>query len=160
MKRIVYQGSCCAAFLSHFSAVSAPDKHCVTFESSYFLFVTSSSRSTFILTFCCLRCLVRTSCLLQRSETGIMSQLLHMEIPNFGSTVLDSLNEQRLLGQHCDVAIMVNGQAFKAHALFWRPAACTSVTCSAEVPRRSLSCPRLWPHPASARFCRSATRAG
>ncbi len=46
---------------------------------------------------------------------GIMSQLLHMEIPNFGSTVLDSLNEQRLLGQHCDVAIMVNGQAFKAH---------------------------------------------
>ncbi len=115
MKRIVYQGSCCAAFLSHFSAVSAPDKHCVTFESSYFQFVTSSSRSTFILTFCCLRCLVRTSCLLLRSETGIMSQLLHMEIPNFGSTVLDSLNEQRLLGQHCDVAIMVNGQAFKAH---------------------------------------------
>uniref|UniRef100_A0A673IB83 Nucleus accumbens-associated protein 2-like n=1 Tax=Sinocyclocheilus rhinocerous TaxID=307959 RepID=A0A673IB83_9TELE len=50
-----------------------------------------------------------------RSETGIMSHLLHMEIPNFGSTVLDSLNEQRLLGQHCDVAIMVNGQAFKAH---------------------------------------------
>lgn len=45
----------------------------------------------------------------------MMSQLLHMEIPNFGSTVLDSLNEQRLLGQHCDVAIMVNGQAFKAH---------------------------------------------
>ncbi|XP_016311225.1 nucleus accumbens-associated protein 2-like isoform X2 [Sinocyclocheilus anshuiensis] len=44
-----------------------------------------------------------------------MSHLLHMEIPNFGSTVLDSLNEQRLLGQHCDVAIMVNGQAFKAH---------------------------------------------
>ncbi|XP_028852131.1 nucleus accumbens-associated protein 2 [Denticeps clupeoides] len=44
-----------------------------------------------------------------------MSQLLHMEVPNFGSTVLDSLNEQRLLGQHCDVAIMVNGQAFKAH---------------------------------------------
>ncbi|XP_030647810.1 nucleus accumbens-associated protein 2 [Chanos chanos] len=44
-----------------------------------------------------------------------MSQLLHVEIPNFGSAVLDSLNEQRLLGQHCDVAIMVNGQAFKAH---------------------------------------------
>lgn len=44
-----------------------------------------------------------------------MSHLLHMEIPNFGSAVLDSLNEQRLLGQHCDVAIMVNGQAFKAH---------------------------------------------
>ncbi|XP_035385503.1 nucleus accumbens-associated protein 2 [Electrophorus electricus] len=50
-----------------------------------------------------------------RSEASAMSQLLHMEIPNFGSVVLDSLNEQRLLGQHCDVAIMVNGQAFKAH---------------------------------------------
>ncbi|XP_028829936.1 nucleus accumbens-associated protein 2 [Denticeps clupeoides] len=44
-----------------------------------------------------------------------MSQLLHMEIPNFGSTVLGSLNEQRLLGQYCDVSIMVKGQAFKAH---------------------------------------------
>ncbi|XP_072521111.1 nucleus accumbens-associated protein 2 isoform X5 [Salminus brasiliensis] len=53
--------------------------------------------------------------ILWRSEAGVMSQLLHMEIPNFGSAVLDSLNEQRLLGQHCDVAIMVNGQAFKAH---------------------------------------------
>ncbi|XP_067087414.1 nucleus accumbens-associated protein 2 [Osmerus mordax] len=45
----------------------------------------------------------------------MMSQLLHMEIPNFGSSVLGSLNEQRLLGQYCDVAILVNGQAFKAH---------------------------------------------
>ncbi|KAL4623335.1 nucleus accumbens-associated protein 2 [Arapaima gigas] len=44
-----------------------------------------------------------------------MSQLLHVEIPNFGSTVLGCLNEQRLLGQHCDVSIVVNGQAFKAH---------------------------------------------
>ncbi|KAJ8408707.1 hypothetical protein AAFF_G00253420 [Aldrovandia affinis] len=44
-----------------------------------------------------------------------MSQLLHVEIPNFGSTVLGSLNEQRLLGQHCDVCIVVKGQAFKAH---------------------------------------------
>ncbi|XP_042564289.1 nucleus accumbens-associated protein 2 [Clupea harengus] len=44
-----------------------------------------------------------------------MSHLLHMEIPNFGSAVLDSLNEQRLLGQHCDVAIMVNTHTFKAH---------------------------------------------
>ncbi|XP_062410558.1 nucleus accumbens-associated protein 2 [Sardina pilchardus] len=44
-----------------------------------------------------------------------MSQLLHVEIPNFGSTVLGSLNEQRLLGQYCDVSIMVKGQAFKAH---------------------------------------------
>ncbi|XP_019900082.1 nucleus accumbens-associated protein 2 isoform X1 [Esox lucius] len=44
-----------------------------------------------------------------------MSQLLHVEIPNFGSSVLESLNEQRLQGQYCDVAVMVNGQAFKAH---------------------------------------------
>ncbi|XP_024274082.1 nucleus accumbens-associated protein 2 [Oncorhynchus tshawytscha] len=44
-----------------------------------------------------------------------MSQLLHVEIPNFGSSVLESLNEQRLQGQYCDVAVMVNGQSFKAH---------------------------------------------
>ncbi|XP_052447630.1 nucleus accumbens-associated protein 2 isoform X2 [Carassius gibelio] len=44
-----------------------------------------------------------------------MSQMLHMEIPNFGSMVLGSLNEQRLQGQYCDVSIMVKGQAFKAH---------------------------------------------
>uniref|UniRef100_A0A1A8HTZ2 NACC family member 2, BEN and BTB (POZ) domain containing n=1 Tax=Nothobranchius kuhntae TaxID=321403 RepID=A0A1A8HTZ2_NOTKU len=44
-----------------------------------------------------------------------MSQLLHVEIPNFGATVLGSLNEQRLQGQYCDVSILVKGQAFKAH---------------------------------------------
>ncbi|XP_061115446.1 nucleus accumbens-associated protein 2 [Conger conger] len=44
-----------------------------------------------------------------------MSQLLQVEIPNFGSTVLGSLNEQRLLGQYCDVSIVVNGQSFQAH---------------------------------------------
>ncbi|CAI5793973.1 nucleus accumbens-associated protein 2 [Podarcis lilfordi] len=44
-----------------------------------------------------------------------MSQMLHIEIPNFGSTVLGSLNEQRLLGLYCDVSILVKGQAFKAH---------------------------------------------
>ncbi|XP_023674406.2 nucleus accumbens-associated protein 2-like [Paramormyrops kingsleyae] len=44
-----------------------------------------------------------------------MSQLLHVEIPNFGSTVLGCLNEQRLQGQHCDVSIVVKGHAFKAH---------------------------------------------
>nr|XP_060613479.1 nucleus accumbens-associated protein 2 [Anolis sagrei ordinatus]XP_060613480.1 nucleus accumbens-associated protein 2 [Anolis sagrei ordinatus]XP_060613481.1 nucleus accumbens-associated protein 2 [Anolis sagrei ordinatus] len=43
------------------------------------------------------------------------SQLLHIEIPNFGNTVLGSLNEQRLLGLYCDVSIVVKGQAFKAH---------------------------------------------
>lgn len=44
-----------------------------------------------------------------------MSQLLHVEIPNFGSAVLVSLNEQRLQGLYCDVSIMVKGQAFRAH---------------------------------------------
>ncbi|KAJ7308491.1 hypothetical protein JRQ81_009048 [Phrynocephalus forsythii] len=44
-----------------------------------------------------------------------MSQMLHIEIPNFGNTVLGSLNEQRLLGLYCDVSIVVQGQAFKAH---------------------------------------------
>lgn len=44
-----------------------------------------------------------------------MSQQLHVEIPNFGATVLGSLNEQRLLGHYCDVSILVKGQAFKAH---------------------------------------------
>lgn len=38
-----------------------------------------------------------------------MSQLLHVEIPNFGATVLGSLNEQRLLGHYCDVSILVKG---------------------------------------------------
>uniref|UniRef100_A0A8C5A2L0 Nucleus accumbens-associated protein 2 n=1 Tax=Gadus morhua TaxID=8049 RepID=A0A8C5A2L0_GADMO len=46
-----------------------------------------------------------------------MSQkgLLQVEIPDFGSSVLGSLNEQRLLGHYCDVSILVQGQAFKAH---------------------------------------------
>ncbi|XP_073807824.1 nucleus accumbens-associated protein 2 isoform X1 [Danio rerio] len=44
-----------------------------------------------------------------------MSQMLHMEVPNFGSMVLGCLNEQRLQGQYCDVSILVKGQAFKAH---------------------------------------------
>ncbi|XP_036607285.1 nucleus accumbens-associated protein 2 isoform X2 [Trichosurus vulpecula] len=44
-----------------------------------------------------------------------MSQMLHIEIPNFGNTVLGCLNEQRLLGLYCDVSIVVKGQAFKAH---------------------------------------------
>lgn len=39
-----------------------------------------------------------------------MSQLLHVEIPNFGATVLGSLNEQRLLGHYCDVSILVKGE--------------------------------------------------
>lgn len=41
--------------------------------------------------------------------------LLQVEIPDFGSSVLGSLNEQRLLGHYCDVSILVQGQSFKAH---------------------------------------------
>ncbi|XP_059192221.1 nucleus accumbens-associated protein 2-like [Centropristis striata] len=41
--------------------------------------------------------------------------LLQVEIPDFGSSVLGSLNDQRLLGHYCDVSILVQGQAFKAH---------------------------------------------
>uniref|UniRef100_A0A3Q0RCN1 NACC family member 2 n=1 Tax=Amphilophus citrinellus TaxID=61819 RepID=A0A3Q0RCN1_AMPCI len=44
-----------------------------------------------------------------------MKGLLQVEIPDFGSSVLGSLNEQRLLGHYCDVSILVQGQAFKAH---------------------------------------------
>ncbi|XP_063791902.1 nucleus accumbens-associated protein 2 [Pseudophryne corroboree] len=44
-----------------------------------------------------------------------MSQMLHIEIPNFGNTVLGCLNEQRLMGLYCDVSIVVKGQSFKAH---------------------------------------------
>uniref|UniRef100_A0A672YNL5 NACC family member 2 n=1 Tax=Sphaeramia orbicularis TaxID=375764 RepID=A0A672YNL5_9TELE len=43
------------------------------------------------------------------------SQPLPVEIPDFGSSVLGSLNEQRLMGHYCDVSILVQGQAFKAH---------------------------------------------
>uniref|UniRef100_A0A672GUC7 NACC family member 2 n=1 Tax=Salarias fasciatus TaxID=181472 RepID=A0A672GUC7_SALFA len=44
-----------------------------------------------------------------------MYGLLQVEIPDFGSSVLGSLNEQRLMGHYCDVSILVQGQAFKAH---------------------------------------------
>lgn len=41
--------------------------------------------------------------------------MLRVEIPDFGNGVLGNLNEQRLLGQHCDVSVLVQGRAFKAH---------------------------------------------
>ncbi|KAM6954533.1 nucleus accumbens-associated protein 2 [Aplochiton taeniatus] len=44
-----------------------------------------------------------------------MSQVVDVEIPDFGSSVLGSLNQQRLRGQYCDVSILVQGQAFEAH---------------------------------------------
>lgn len=70
-----------------------------------------------------------------------MSQLLHVEIPNFGATVLGSLNEQRLLGHYCDVSILVKGQAFKAHravlaasSLYFRDLFSTSTKTQFELP--------------------------
>ncbi|XP_075996154.1 nucleus accumbens-associated protein 1 [Genypterus blacodes] len=44
-----------------------------------------------------------------------MAQTLQMAIPNFGNNVLECLNEQRLQGLYCDVAVVVKGHAFKAH---------------------------------------------
>lgn len=41
--------------------------------------------------------------------------ILQVEIPDFGRSVLGSLNEQRLLGHYCDVSILVQGRSFKAH---------------------------------------------
>ncbi|KFZ47057.1 Nucleus accumbens-associated protein 1, partial [Antrostomus carolinensis] len=38
-----------------------------------------------------------------------------MEIPNFGNSILECLNEQRLQGLYCDVSVVVKGHAFKAH---------------------------------------------
>uniref|UniRef100_A0A8C6WTZ8 Nucleus accumbens associated 1, BEN and BTB (POZ) domain containing b n=1 Tax=Neogobius melanostomus TaxID=47308 RepID=A0A8C6WTZ8_9GOBI len=44
-----------------------------------------------------------------------MAQTLQMAIPNFGNSVLECLNEQRLQGLYCDVSVLVKGHAFKAH---------------------------------------------
>ncbi|XP_067846922.1 nucleus accumbens-associated protein 1-like [Heptranchias perlo] len=44
-----------------------------------------------------------------------MAQTLQLEIPNFGNTVMECLNEQRLQGLYCDTSIVVKGQTFKAH---------------------------------------------
>uniref|UniRef100_A0A8C7ZC55 Nucleus accumbens-associated protein 2 n=1 Tax=Oryzias sinensis TaxID=183150 RepID=A0A8C7ZC55_9TELE len=69
--------------------------------------------------------------------------LLQVEIPDFGSSVLGSLNEQRLLGHYCDVSILVQGRAFKAHravlaasSLYFR-----DLFSSAAEPSSSLSSP-------------------
>nr|4U2N_A Chain A, Zinc finger and BTB domain-containing protein 17,Nucleus accumbens-associated protein 1 [Homo sapiens]4U2N_B Chain B, Zinc finger and BTB domain-containing protein 17,Nucleus accumbens-associated protein 1 [Homo sapiens] len=43
------------------------------------------------------------------------AQTLQMEIPNFGNSILECLNEQRLQGLYCDVSVVVKGHAFKAH---------------------------------------------
>ncbi|XP_057688414.1 nucleus accumbens-associated protein 2-like [Corythoichthys intestinalis] len=40
---------------------------------------------------------------------------LQVTVGDFGANVLKSLNQQRLLGLHCDVSILVQGQVFEAH---------------------------------------------
>ncbi|XP_009283721.1 PREDICTED: nucleus accumbens-associated protein 1, partial [Aptenodytes forsteri] len=44
-----------------------------------------------------------------------MAQTLQMEIPNFGNSILECLNEQRLQGLYRAVSVVVKGHAFKAH---------------------------------------------
>lgn len=44
-----------------------------------------------------------------------MAQTLQLKIPNFGSSILECTNEQRLQGLYCDVSVVVRGHAFKAH---------------------------------------------
>ncbi|XP_011949465.1 PREDICTED: nucleus accumbens-associated protein 1 isoform X1 [Cercocebus atys] len=48
-------------------------------------------------------------------KAAAMAQTLQMEIPNFGNSILECLNEQRLQGLYCDVSVVVKGHAFKAH---------------------------------------------
>uniref|UniRef100_A0A9L0T717 Nucleus accumbens associated 1 n=1 Tax=Equus caballus TaxID=9796 RepID=A0A9L0T717_HORSE len=48
-------------------------------------------------------------------RAATMAQTLQMEIPNFGNSILECLNEQRLQGLYCDVSVVVKGHAFKAH---------------------------------------------
>uniref|UniRef100_A0A8C4QFB4 NACC family member 2 n=1 Tax=Eptatretus burgeri TaxID=7764 RepID=A0A8C4QFB4_EPTBU len=44
-----------------------------------------------------------------------MTSSVELEIPDFGNSVLSSLNEQRLQGLYCDVTVVARGQAFRAH---------------------------------------------
>lgn len=62
--------------------------------------------------FCHLTCQYLISC---PYAAAAMAQTLQMEIPNFGNSILECLNEQRLQGLYCDVSVVVKGHAFKAH---------------------------------------------
>lgn len=53
-----------------------------------------------------------------------MAQILQMEIPNFGNSILECLNEQRLQGLYCDVSVVVKGHAFKAHRAVLAASSC------------------------------------
>ncbi|XP_061472679.1 nucleus accumbens-associated protein 1 isoform X1 [Rhineura floridana] len=58
------------------------------------------------------------------SEKERMAQILQMEIPNFGNSILECLNEQRLQGLYCDVSVVVKGHAFKAHRAVLAASSC------------------------------------
>ncbi|KAJ7316216.1 hypothetical protein JRQ81_002378 [Phrynocephalus forsythii] len=57
-------------------------------------------------------------------EEERMAQILQMEIPNFGNSILECLNEQRLQGLYCDVSVVVKGHAFKAHRAVLAASSC------------------------------------
>ncbi|KAL1787025.1 Zinc finger and BTB domain-containing 43 [Sigmodon hispidus] len=44
-----------------------------------------------------------------------MAPLIKIEFPDFSSTILQKLNQQRQQGQLCDVSIVVQGHIFRAH---------------------------------------------
>ncbi|XP_032814423.1 nucleus accumbens-associated protein 1-like isoform X2 [Petromyzon marinus] len=44
-----------------------------------------------------------------------MASSVQLEVPDFGSAVLCSLNEQRMQGLYCDVTVRARGQDFRAH---------------------------------------------
>ncbi|XP_077456889.1 nucleus accumbens-associated protein 2-like [Stigmatopora argus] len=48
-------------------------------------------------------------------EPASIMASLQVTVGDFGANVLMSLNQQRLLGLHCDVSILVQAQVFKAH---------------------------------------------
>ncbi|KAL1763960.1 nucleus accumbens-associated protein 1 isoform X1, partial [Sigmodon hispidus] len=48
------------------------------------------------------------------SAAAAMAQTLQMEIPNFGNSIFECLNEHRLQRLYCAVSV-VKGHAFKAH---------------------------------------------
>ncbi|XP_025024330.1 nucleus accumbens-associated protein 1 isoform X3 [Python bivittatus] len=68
---------------------------------------------------------IENSCThLGEEEKKRMAQILQMEIPNFGNSILECLNEQRLQGLYCDVSVVVKGHAFKAHRAVLAASSC------------------------------------
>ncbi|XP_041091034.1 zinc finger and BTB domain-containing protein 22-like [Polyodon spathula] len=49
------------------------------------------------------------------SKASMSSRLVHVDFPEVPVSLLESLNQQRLEGQLCDLSIHVQGQEFRAH---------------------------------------------